>query len=181
MTFAIDQFTVTKKDGVTTLSAELSDLELTWNGSGVFHQIYPDAADIGLTIRGKYHDIQFYIAEQKQDNEGELMSYILNPTLRQRQSCSVQRLRRVMKKNEVKIGSVYAAKVSDKLVPVRITSVSIYGGWDAQNLQTKRDVRIRGAQRLRCELEKNLETGKWRPANVDGFRQLEKQPAKVED
>ena len=37
----------------------------------------------------------------------------------------------VMKKNEVKVNSVYLAKVSDKVVPVRITGTSGHGGWDA--------------------------------------------------
>ena len=54
-----------------------------------------------------------------------------------------------MKKNEVTIGGVYAAKVSGKVVPVRITGPSPYGGWDAVNTQTQRAVRIRSAARLR--------------------------------
>jgi hypothetical protein len=57
-----------------------------------------------------------------------------------------------MKKNEVKIGATYAAKVSGKLAPVRITGTSGHGGWDAVNLTTKKVVRIKGAQRLRQEL-----------------------------
>ena len=39
-----------------------------------------------------------------------------------------------MKKNEVKIGSVYTAKVTDKLVEVRIDGENRHGGWDATNL-----------------------------------------------
>lgn len=54
-----------------------------------------------------------------------------------------------MKKNEVVIGGRYLAKVSGKVVPVRITGESPYGGWDAVNTETHRAVRIRGAQRLR--------------------------------
>jgi len=54
-----------------------------------------------------------------------------------------------MKKNEITIGGVYAAKVSGKVVPVRITGESPYGGWDAVNTQTRRAVRIRSAARLR--------------------------------
>ena len=36
-----------------------------------------------------------------------------------------------MKKNEVKVGGTYVAKVSDRLTTVRITGESRYGGWDA--------------------------------------------------
>jgi hypothetical protein len=54
-----------------------------------------------------------------------------------------------MKKNEITIGGVYAAKVSGKVVPVKITGESPYGGWDAVNTQTRRAVRIRSAARLR--------------------------------
>ncbi|HPD17796.1 MAG TPA: winged helix-turn-helix domain-containing protein [Planctomycetota bacterium] len=54
-----------------------------------------------------------------------------------------------MKKKEVVIGGRYLAKVSGRVVPVRITGESRYGGWDAVNVETNRAVRIRGAQRLR--------------------------------
>ena len=54
-----------------------------------------------------------------------------------------------MKKNEITIGGVYAAKVSGKVVPVKITGESPYGGWDAVNTQTKRAIRVRSAARLR--------------------------------
>ena len=54
-----------------------------------------------------------------------------------------------MKKNEVKVGSAYLAKVSDKIVPVRITGTSGHGGWDAVNEATGKKVRIKSAQRLR--------------------------------
>ena len=53
-----------------------------------------------------------------------------------------------MKKNQVKIGEIYFANVSGKRVQVRITQENRYGGWDARNLMTGRDVRIRTAQRL---------------------------------
>ena len=54
-----------------------------------------------------------------------------------------------MKKNEVKIGGVYQAKVNDKLASVRIDAENASGGWDATNLDTNRKVRIKSAQRLR--------------------------------
>lgn len=55
-----------------------------------------------------------------------------------------------MKKNEITIGGVYVAKVSGRIVPVRITGASPYGGWDGINTKTTRAVRIRSAARLRC-------------------------------
>jgi hypothetical protein len=55
-----------------------------------------------------------------------------------------------MKKHEVLIGGTYLAKVSDKLVSVRIDAENPYGGWDATNLLTGKKVRIKTAQRLRC-------------------------------
>jgi hypothetical protein len=64
-----------------------------------------------------------------------------------------------MKKDEIKIGGTYLAKVSDKVVPVRIDAESTHGGWDATNLLTDKKVRIKNAQRLRC------------PANRDGSPQ----------
>lgn len=58
-----------------------------------------------------------------------------------------------MKKKDVEIGGVYLAKVSNRLAKVRITGESRYGGWDAVNLATRRDVRIRGAARLRRRVD----------------------------
>ncbi len=55
-----------------------------------------------------------------------------------------------MKKNEIKIGNTYAAKVSGKIAKVRIDAESRHGGWDATNLDTKKKVRIKSAQRLRA-------------------------------
>jgi hypothetical protein len=55
-----------------------------------------------------------------------------------------------MKKNEVQVGGVYSAKVSDKLVEVRIDAENRHGGWDATNLATNKKVRIKSAQRLRA-------------------------------
>lgn len=66
-----------------------------------------------------------------------------------------------MKKDEIKIGGTYLAKVSDKVVPVRINAENGHGGWDATNLLTDKKVRIKSAQRLRC------------PANRDGSPQTQ--------
>ena len=58
-----------------------------------------------------------------------------------------------MKQAEVVINGLYWAKVSDKLVKVRILRRLTIGGWSAENQSTKREIHIRSAQRLRerCE------------------------------
>ena len=58
-----------------------------------------------------------------------------------------------MKRDEVQVGKVYTAKVTDKLVPVRIDAESRHGGWDATNLTTGKKVRIKSPQRLRAEVK----------------------------
>ena len=54
-----------------------------------------------------------------------------------------------MKKQDVSIGATYIAKVSGVLAKVRIDRESPYGGWHGTNLTTGREIRIRGAARLR--------------------------------
>lgn len=54
-----------------------------------------------------------------------------------------------MKKRDVQIGNTYIAKVSGVFAKVRITRESTYGGWYGTNLATGREIRIRGAARLR--------------------------------
>ena len=54
-----------------------------------------------------------------------------------------------MKKNEVKIGHTYTARVTDKIVDVRIDAESRHGGWDATNLATGKKIRIKSPTRLR--------------------------------
>ena len=54
-----------------------------------------------------------------------------------------------MKKDQVKVGGVYAAKVSDKVVPVRIDREHPNGGWVGTNQETGKEVRVKSAQRLR--------------------------------
>jgi len=54
-----------------------------------------------------------------------------------------------MKKNEVKIGGVYTAKVTNRLVQVRIDTASRYGGWDGTNLVTNKKIRIKSPAKLR--------------------------------
>lgn len=57
-----------------------------------------------------------------------------------------------MKKSEVEIGATYIAKVSGKLVKIKITGEASYGGWIATNTATGRDVHIHGSQRLRRQV-----------------------------
>jgi hypothetical protein len=54
-----------------------------------------------------------------------------------------------MKKNNVKLGSVYAIKVSGNVVPVRLDRESPHGGWLGTNMTTRKEVRVKSAQRLR--------------------------------
>jgi len=54
-----------------------------------------------------------------------------------------------MKKDQIRIGGTYLAKVTDKVVPVRLDAANPHGGWDATNLATNKKVRIKSAQRLR--------------------------------
>jgi len=61
----------------------------------------------------------------------------------------------VMKKHEVKLGGRYGAKVSDKVVVVRIDGKNPHGGWDATNEATGKKVRIKSAQRLRGAVHKS--------------------------
>ena len=71
-----------------------------------------------------------------------------------------------MKKADVKVGSVYAAKVSGKVVPVRIDAESARGGWTGTNQATGKQVRIKSAQRLRYAMAKK--DGKWRRVAAGG-------------
>lgn len=56
-----------------------------------------------------------------------------------------------MKKAEIQLGKVYVAKVSNRLVRVRLDRESPFGGWEATNLDTNHICRIRTAARLRRE------------------------------
>jgi len=67
-----------------------------------------------------------------------------------------------MKKNEVKVGGVYTAKVSRKLVPVRIDATK-GTGWSATNLVTGNTIYIKSAQRLRGKCTEADLAGLGRP------------------
>lgn len=57
-----------------------------------------------------------------------------------------------MLKRDVEIGATYVAKISGKLSRVRIIAPSRFGGWDALNLDTNRQVRIKSAAKLRARV-----------------------------
>jgi len=59
-----------------------------------------------------------------------------------------------MKKSEVEIGGVYVAKVSGRLVAVRIDHEAPSRGWYGTNLRTGRTIRILSAARLRGRARK---------------------------
>lgn len=58
-----------------------------------------------------------------------------------------------MLKRDVKIGGFYAAKVSERVVPIHLVGESRFGGWDATNVKTGRAIRIKSAAKLRFEVE----------------------------
>lgn len=60
-----------------------------------------------------------------------------------------------MKKADVEVGAVYQAKISGRLVPVKILGESSTGkGWKGLNLVTDRQVTIKSAQKLRRRIER---------------------------
>jgi len=63
-----------------------------------------------------------------------------------------------MKKSDVKVGQTYTAKVSDRLVPVRIDSVHSKQGWNATNTDTGKRIHVKSAQRLRRRAAENSPT-----------------------
>jgi len=56
-----------------------------------------------------------------------------------------------MLKADVQIGSIYIARISGVLVPVRLDRPSPYGGWLATNMHSGRSIRIKSAAKLRRE------------------------------
>ncbi len=79
-----------------------------------------------------------------------------------------------MKKADISIGSTYLAKVSGRVVPVKINSVSDYGGWYATNTITGKEIRIKSAQRLRKQVVSRSE-----PLNKDRVHLPERSPASI--
>lgn len=61
-----------------------------------------------------------------------------------------------MRREQVKIGGLYLAKVSNKLAVVRILNARLIGkGWTAKNQCTGRNVFILSARRLRREIDES--------------------------
>ena len=85
-----------------------------------------------------------------------------------------------MKNNEVKVGGTYLAKVSDRVVTVRIDSVHSRRGWNATNTRTGKRIHIKTAQRLRGEASKTTKSKKPQAAEeaVAGDQKT-KTPVKV--
>jgi hypothetical protein len=73
-----------------------------------------------------------------------------------------------MKKADVKVGGRYSAKVSDKVVVVRIDGENPHGGWDATNEATGKKVRIKSAQRLRGAVHKSKPLALAIPSQAGG-------------
>ncbi len=63
-----------------------------------------------------------------------------------------------MKKNEVKVGGTYTAKISDRLVSVRIDSAHSKQGWNATNTATGKRIHIKSAERLRGSADSGKKT-----------------------
>jgi len=57
-----------------------------------------------------------------------------------------------MTKDQIRLGGLYIARISGRIVAVRIEQPSIHGGWRATNMATGREIRIRTAARLRREV-----------------------------
>lgn len=74
-----------------------------------------------------------------------------------------------MKKRDVQIGGEYRAKVSGTRTVVRILRECPYGGWDAVNTATGRDVRIRTAARLQPKVDASRFV--WNNGDVEIERQ----------
>ncbi len=71
-----------------------------------------------------------------------------------------------MKKDQITLGGTYLAKVTDKVVPVRLDSANPHGGWDATNLATNKKIRIKSAQRLRGPADRSAGPMPQRQANA---------------
>jgi len=69
-----------------------------------------------------------------------------------------------MKKDQVQIGQTYNAKITDKVVPVRIDAEHKSGGWHGTNMTTNRKVHIKSAQKLRNKIAPGKATETEKPA-----------------
>lgn len=62
-----------------------------------------------------------------------------------------------IRKKDVEIGGYYAIKhtSSPRLIVIRIDGESLYGGWNATNLKTGRQIRIKSNTKLRYKVVQN--------------------------
>lgn len=58
-----------------------------------------------------------------------------------------------MNSHDIQVGRTYTAKVSGRIVPVRIIGTTSGGGWIGMNTATRREVWIKSLQRLRSEIK----------------------------
>ena len=65
-----------------------------------------------------------------------------------------------MNAKDVEIGGTYQAKVSDRVVTIRIDRTHPSGGWEATNLHTEKKIRIKTAGRLRAPVGQTRKTSK---------------------
>jgi hypothetical protein len=89
-----------------------------------------------------------------------------------------------MKKESVKLGAVYAAKVSGEVVPVRLDKTNPHGGWDGTNMRTKKSVRIKSAQRLRGLWPKKtmpIVAEKTTPAEAQAVHHADQENARLDE
>jgi hypothetical protein len=72
-----------------------------------------------------------------------------------------------MNAKDVEIGGTYQAKVSDRVVTIRIDRTHPSGGWEATNLHTDKKIRIKTAGRLRAAVGKTRKNVKKENAVPD--------------
>jgi hypothetical protein len=99
-----------------------------------------------------------------------------------------------MKRDEVKIGNVYAVKVSGNIQPVRLSRVVMiekrklhgfpgwtqaFGGWIGRNEITDREVRVRSAAKLRYPLVYSAAKG-WHRFKSELVDRVLSEPPKVQ-
>ena len=65
-----------------------------------------------------------------------------------------------MRAKDVRLGGTYAARVSGRVVPVTLTAESVFGGWDGENEETGKRVRVHTAARLHYPMHRD-EGGRW--------------------
>ena len=81
-----------------------------------------------------------------------------------------------MKKNEVQIGGVYTAKVTNRLVQVQIDDESRYGGWNATNMATNKKIRIKSPAKLREAVGGDTSKPKAKKAKATTDAKVEEEP-----